>query len=454
MIYQSQAGDIRMVLVGDAMPSRSLRPFSEPDYLKLLALIRGADVSFANLETTVREREEGTPMFTTGTPMTTPPALLGDLTWMGFDILATANNHATDYGVGGVMATVNHLRRANIPFAGSGASLADACAPGYIDTAAGRVALLACNSLFNPSDRAADPRPDAHGRPGVNALGFSTEYTLDGEGFAALRRINEETGHAALQARRRSMFFSAKEAPADTADTLMFHGTKFRRGDGFAISTGVNQRDAEANLRWIREARRQADWVIFSFHYHEFGSAGARAARNNTELEEPAAFAVDFARAAIEAGADVVAGHGPHVTLGVEVHKGKPILYSLGNFIFQNDTVRSFPHEAYGRFDLGVDATPADFLDARTGKDTRGFPASCEFWESVVGECEFRGGKLVAIRVHPVDLGHGLSRPQRGRPVMARGAVAARILERVRRLSQRFGTRIEIEGDVGVVRVG
>ncbi len=71
-----------------------------------------------------------------------------------------------------------------------------------------------------------------------------------------------------------------------------------------------------------------------------------------------------------------------------------------------------------------------------------------------VGECEFRGRELVAIRLHPVDLGHGLPRAQRGRPVLARGAVAARILERVQRLSHRFGTTVAIDGEVGVVRVG
>ena len=49
------------------------------------------------------------------------------------------------------------------------------------------------------------------------------------------------------------------------------------------------------------------------------------------------------ARAAIDAGADVVAGHGPHLTLGVEIYRGRPILYSLGNFIFQNETIDPMP---------------------------------------------------------------------------------------------------------------
>ena len=38
----------------------------------------------------------------------------------------------------------------------------------------------------------------------------------------------------------------------------------------------------------------------------------------------------------IHAGADLVVGHGPDILRGIEVHRSRPILYSLGNFIFQN----------------------------------------------------------------------------------------------------------------------
>ena len=47
-----------------------------------------------------------------------------------------------------------------------------------------------------------------------------------------------------------------------------------------------------------------------------------------------------------------------HITIGIEIYGGKPILYSLGNLIFQNDTVDVFPAEAYERFGLGDEATP------------------------------------------------------------------------------------------------
>ncbi len=453
MIYRAERGDIRMLLAGDAMPARGLRGFDEPAYLALLDLCRRADVSFANLETTVREFDQGTPNMTQGTPMSTPPALVDELRWMGIGMLSCANNHATDYGVDGLTAMLAHLRAAKIAHAGAGANLAAARKPAYLDTPAGRVALIAATSFYPPWTRAADQRPDTGGRPGINPLDFATSYTVDAPALAELARMSAQLGLTQQRVRQRAMFFSAQEAPEDSAEAVSFLGHRFERGAAFGVSTKVKAPDAEANLRWIREARRQADWVIFSLHNHEFGPAGARDAKTNVGLEEPARFAVDFAHAAIDAGADVVAGHGPHLTLGVEIYKGKPILYSLGNFIFQNDNVPVFPAESYARFGLDDKATPTDFLDARTCNEMRGFPASPEYWQGIAAVAEFKARRLAALRLHPLDLGHGTSRAQRGRPVLARDGVAAAILERVRRLSQRFGTAIAIEGDSAVIRL-
>jgi poly-gamma-glutamate synthesis protein (capsule biosynthesis protein) len=61
LIYHAESGAIRMLLAGDAMPSRRLTPFDEPDYLALVNLLRSADIAFVNLETTVRNRDEGVP---------------------------------------------------------------------------------------------------------------------------------------------------------------------------------------------------------------------------------------------------------------------------------------------------------------------------------------------------------------------------------------------------------
>src|SRR6187402_189145 len=98
----------------------------------------------------------------------------------------------------------------------------------------------------------------------------------------------------------------------------------------------------------------------------------------------PAQFLVTFARAMVDAGADVFAGHGPHVLRGVEIYKGKPILYSLGDFIFQNETLLRLPSENYETYELGADAHVADFNDRRYQNDQAGFPADRLIWEAMV----------------------------------------------------------------------
>jgi len=451
MIYNSERADIRIVAVGDAMPTRGLTKYDEPDYLGLVELMRSADVGVANLETTVRRIDEGHPNASTGTVMSTPPRLLADLKWMGINLVSAANNHACDYGVAGMLAAIDHLIAAQLPFAGIGPTLMTARAPAFLDTKMGRVALVSATSFYAAHARAGDSRPDSPGRPGINPLRFSKIYIVDEQAFRDIGRIKERLGLAYAQKRNAVHFYSKTEAPVDGAEEMTFADGKFRLGSEFSVSTSVHSEDAKANLRQIEEARRRADWVIFSLHNHELGEAGRESAKSKADMEEPAGFAMEFARAAIDAGAHIVAGHGPHVPFGVEIYKGRPIFHSLGNFIMQNDTVDAFPADAYARFGMPIDATPADFLDERSGNGKRGFDGAAGFWLGLAAECEFRASRLVALTLHPLDLGFGTKRSQRGRPVLARGDAARTVLERVRKLSGRFGAEVKIEGERGLV---
>ena len=220
-------------------------------------------------------------------------------------------------------------------------------------------------------------------------------------------------------------------------------GKKFVLGEEFGITTRLNPRDLEGNLKWVKDARRMSDWVIVSVHCHESGS----------HRDEPPGFLVDFAKRCIDEGADLFIGHGPHVTRGVEIYKDKPIFYSLGNFIFQNDTVRWQPSFNYDLLKLDAEATPADFYDARSELDSRGFPSDSIYWESMVVKCEFRKRRLHRITLHPIDLGYGKPRGQRGRPLLARSNTARKVLSRMQRLSKPFGTAISVEKGVGILKL-
>jgi poly-gamma-glutamate synthesis protein (capsule biosynthesis protein) len=453
MAYQAENGNFTIALAGDTMLTRKLTPFKEERFLELREILRGADAAFANLEGTVHTWEEGTPGITQGTFMTTDPRLLEDLRWLGINMVSCANNHAFDYGEDGVLANVRHLDEAGMAHAGTGKNLAEARAPAYLDTPNGRVALIAATAAFRPWNQAGEQRPDLRGRPGVNPLGFQTTYCVDGAAFAELQRISRALGFEKSAERARKHFYSDKEIPGATAQELNLLGHRYVAGEGFSISTKANARDLEDNLRWLREARRQADWVVMSVHCHEFGGPSLLTASSRAELEESADFVVNFARQAIDEGADIFVGHGSHFPMGIEIYKGKPIFYSVGNFIFQNESVGFFPADAYERFDLDLKATPSDFLDARTAGGKKGHPAEPAYWENMFALCEFSGGKLSAIKLHPIDQGFGRPRPQRGRPVLAEGEVAGRVLQRVARLSARYGTHVKNVNGTGVVQL-
>src|SRR5918994_3649651 len=380
MLYEAEKGDFTLALAGDTMLTRRLAVFQEERFVTLAKTLRSVDAAFANLEGTVHTWDEGTPGITQGTFMTTDPRLLEDLKWLGINMVSCANNHAFDYGEGGVLANLRHLDQAGLVHAGTGKNLAEARAPGYLDTPNGRVALIAASATFRPWNQAGEQRPDLKGRPGINPLGFQTTYCVDAAAFEQLRRISRELGFEMGKQRARKHFYSDKEVPNENEAELILLGNRYLRDQKFSIATEANPRDAEDNLKWIREARRQADWLVVSVHCHEFGGETLLTAESRGELEETADFIRDFAHQTIDAGADVFVGHGSHFPMGIEIYKGKPIFYSVGNFVFQNETVGFFPADAYERFDLDLKATPSDFLDARTNGGKKGHVAEPAYW--------------------------------------------------------------------------
>ena len=425
----AQSGrDLRLALTGDSILTQRLSVYEEPEYLRLVALIRDADAAFTNCEMLFHNYEAPAAPLSGGTWMAAPPGLARELAWMGFDLVSTANNHAFDYGAEGLANTLKALAAAGLAAAGTGENLARARAPAYFETRNGCVALVAAASTFPAIAPAGEQRQDLRGRPGVSPLRHGAIYYLDAENFAALAGLKRALG---------------MNDEGETADRLEFLGEEFRLGEPPRVETRADTDDLAEIAAAVREARRQADWVIVSLHAHESGESH----------ELPADFVVAFARAMVEAGADVVVGHGPHRLRGIEIYKGRPIFYSLGNFVFQNETVAFLPAEMYRQYGLESHRGPADLYDARTENDRVGFPAHPVYWESVAAEVLFAGGRLEEVRLYPIVLGHGQPRPQRGRPVLATGAQGEEILGRLAELSKPFGTAVDVRDGVGRVRL-
>ena len=98
--------------------------------------------------TEVSKYLEGHHWVSGGTYMTTEPHLLEDRKWLGVNLVSCANNHASDYGEEGILATISYLDAAGIPHAGTGRNLREARSPAYLDTPRGRVALIAATYTF------------------------------------------------------------------------------------------------------------------------------------------------------------------------------------------------------------------------------------------------------------------------------------------------------------------
>jgi len=166
-------------------------------------------------------------------------------------------------------------------------------------------------------------------------------------------------------------------------------------------------------------------------------------------------WAADYCHQAVDAGADIVFGHGPHRILGIEIYKGKPIFYSLGDFVFQNEQIDKLPSEYYEQYGLGDDAKPEDAHNIRYRGGTSGFPVQRYIWEGIAATLTVNNGKITAIKLIPVDMGFGKPVPIRGRPKYADSELGAKIINDVINLSKNYGTVIEYDAanNIGIVTV-
>jgi poly-gamma-glutamate capsule biosynthesis protein CapA/YwtB (metallophosphatase superfamily) len=237
--------------------------------------LRAADLCCAQLETTVSERGAKAP--NARLAMRAPPAMLAAARAAGIGVMSFAGNHCLAYGYDAFDDTLLHARSAGIALCGAGATLDDARRSLVMEVSGRRVAFIAASSIL-PEGYAA-----AADKPGCAPLRAHTLY--------------EQIEH---------------DQP----------GTPPR------IHSFAHQPDLDALLHSIRAARATADIVLVSLHW---GIHMVRATLADYQIE--------VAHAAIDAGADAILGHHPHLLKGVELYRGKPVFYSLGNFAIEQPHV-------------------------------------------------------------------------------------------------------------------
>ena len=428
-LLMSVADAFTVAAVGDNIIAR---PVSQtPGFAPVGKIIRDADAAFGNFEGTAIDlsRTPAVPQAEFGGVwIIGTPAVAKDLKAIGFVMMSRANNHATDWGLEGMRQTSRALDEAGIVHAGIGEHRAAARAARYFDTDKGRVALISMASTFTPLSRSAPPAGEAPGRPGVSALRTTRYSFVTQDELRFLRKIRDEQPAGSIR--------PPEKEPADELDLF---GIRYKVSDHRGFTYTIDPVDEREVLKSIRAAKQLSDFVIVTIHAHEPGNWS----------QEPADFLPKLAHEAIDAGADEFIGHGPHQLRGIEIYKGKPIFYSLGNFVFQLDLLEPVASDLYEQYKMdGTTTTDAEF-DAMWNRIVFGG----EVWyQSVVTTSRFEKGRIAEIRLQPIDLNYTARGADRGVPKIASAELAKTILERVQRLSQPFGTRVTVQDGIGVIR--
>lgn len=231
----------------------------------------GSDLVFGQLETTITDRGARAPHAKLA--MRAPAATARVIAEAGFDVMSFAGNHCMDWGYEGFADTLAHMEGVSVHLVGAGATIEGARKPVIARCGGARVAFLAYSSIL-PEGYWAETR-----RPGCAPMRAHTLYEM-----------------------------IEPDQP----------GTPPR------IRTTPHAEDLAALIADVRAAKENADIVAVSFHWGIHMTPAVLAEYQRV-----------VAHAAIDAGADLILGHHPHILKGIEIYKDAPIFYSMGNFAIE-----------------------------------------------------------------------------------------------------------------------
>ena len=422
--------------VGDVIIIRPASQLNDSALQSAIKVIRDADVGFGNFESLIRdERTFEGPL---AGSMVGTKEVAADLKAMGFKLMNRAGNHLMDAGTEGIFETARLMDEAGLVYAGFGRNLDEARAPRFVDTAKGRVGLVGMYSETGGAQSrvAATYRVGiTGGRAGLNALNLTRAITVTPDHLALLKRVKD-----GVLAHRGEYSNPVRSTSDDASATVELFGTVYKAGSRPGELTYVmSPRDLQDNLRSIKNGKEYSDFMIATIHAHQ----GDSVLQAFLFEDHPPDFLVELAHLAIDNGADAFVGHGPHVLRGIEIYKGKPIFYDLGEFF------REWDWSCDCNFSPNGDVTQAESVVR--GLEARGVVEPINY-ESAVAVSQFDKGQLQEVRIFPIWGRHDGPISRRGLPMTAPPDIAQRILQRLQKLSEPFGTRIAIEGNIGIIR--
>ncbi|MGD9044779.1 MAG: CapA family protein [Desulfobacterales bacterium] len=339
------------------------------------------DICFCQLETNLSIR--GIPLPQARLPMRAHSNSAPALSKAGFQVVSFASNHCMDFGREAFFDTIDAIKANGMESIGAGANIAEARRPAILERNATRIAFLAYNSI----------------------LPFGYWAETDRPGCAPLRAWT---------------FYEPVEPD--------------QPGSRCRIHTFPHKNDLQAMAADIESARSAADIVILSIHWGiHFVPA------------QLADYQREIARKAIDCGADLILGHHPHILKGIEVYKGKVIMYSLGNFAieqpsaFMKDLYKTARHKEIEELNPQWD-------------QKREYPLPPETRKSLIIKCIISGKRIQRISFLPVYL-TARSEPQILKSDDVRFEDVVRYMDEIT-IDQGIDTRFVREGDEIVIETG
>ena len=375
-MLKEESGDIIVTAVGDMIFNKQISNLREPFRRQLLRILQEADIAYGNLEFSINEHPElQRPFFN----FRAPTEFVWEVAAIGINLVSTVNNHALDFGPEGLKDCLRALDRASIIHAGAGLTLAAAHKPGTmrVQSQKTKFALLSYMHYRTQEFRCLNP----------NAPCLAT--------------INPETILVAGA------------------------GGKVKAVEG-PLESDIKEMEDNVVL-----AKRHNDFVMVALHNHDVLHLRAYGFQHTT----PPNYEIMYRRA-IDAGAKMVIGSGPHVLRGIEIYKGKPIFYSLADFIYQYRT---------------PDKIPIDLIHQRDGELAR--PTNVSVWdrrdpkvifEGIVLRMTINQEKLRKVQLIPVTIDD--EGPLYGVPRLASTKRGKEIIERLQKLSEPYKTTIVNKG--------
>ena len=336
-------------LIGDVMlETAKASTFSAecPGFAAAVDRLKSLDLVIGNLEMPLSERGYKVRKYSN---LRSHPSVIKGVTGMGIHAVSLANNHMMDYGPDALLDTLETVTNAGLAWAGAGKDLAQAIKPAILNAGNTKIGLLSVSSTLPMESDA------GIGKPGIAPVRVGFSFEVDANLMA------EQPGTMPV------------------------------------VTSWTDPGDRAQVCEAIADLKKTVDLVVVGIHW---GVPNYWLSPYQGLL---ATYQQVLGRAMIDAGADVICGHHSHSLHPIEVYRGKPIFYSLANFLFEG---------------------------------ARGFMEP----ESIIAELDLATGqyRLVPLFLDPD-----------GFPAFATGAQADEVLTKLKCMSQPYGDAVRIAEGYG-----